>query len=181
VTGDPASGDEARPGADHAKGPGIDESLRALNSARREAFDATRGTGRALRRLIAADFALARSAFGRALAWSGAAIVFGASAWLLLTSALIALMQRNGMTWVQSLSIAGLISVAAAGFCAWRVGCFFDHTGMHATRRQLTRLGLFDEHDEDPDDDPLPPDIAAEVTLAEPPTTGPTAAGPGAR
>ena len=39
------------------KAPGLDESVRALNSARRQAVDASRGTGRALRRLIAADFA----------------------------------------------------------------------------------------------------------------------------
>jgi hypothetical protein len=25
------------------------------------------------------------------------------------------------------------------------VGRYFDYTGMHATRRQLSRLGLFDE------------------------------------
>ena len=34
---------------------------------------------------------------------------------------------------------------------------FFHHTGMHATRRQLSRLGLFDETDEAADDDAPPP------------------------
>ena len=32
-----------------------------------------------------------------------------------------------------------------AAFAAWKVGRYFDYTGMHATRRQLSRLGLFDE------------------------------------
>ena len=36
----------------------------------------------------------------------------------------------------------------------WRVSYFFHHTGMHATRRQLSRLGLFDEPaEDDPDAD----------------------------
>ncbi|TYT27028.1 phage holin family protein [Luteimonas viscosa] len=167
MTGDPASSDDAREGKHHTQAPGIDESLRALNSARREAFDATRGTGRALRRLIAADFALARSAFGRGLAWAGAATVFGASAWLLLTGTLIALMQRNGMSWLLSLAVAALVSVVAAVFSAWRVSRYFDYTGMHATRRQLTRLGLFDEDGSADDDDDDPPPGADAMASAE--------------
>jgi len=39
------------------------------------------------------------------------------------------------------------------------VSYFFHHTGMHATRRQLSRLGLFDEPSEDDPD--------AEVQLPE--------------
>lgn len=149
------------------KAPGLDESVRALNSARRQAVDASRGTGRALRRLIAADFALARSAFGRGLAWAGAATVFGASAWLLITGTLIALMQRSGMSWLTSLAIAAAVSVVAAVFSAWRVSRYFDYTGMHATRRQLTRLGLFDEDGSaDDDDDDPPPDISPEAAAA---------------
>ena len=37
MTGDPASSDDAREGKHHTQAPGIDESLRALNSARRAA------------------------------------------------------------------------------------------------------------------------------------------------
>lgn len=147
------------------KPPGIDESLRELNAARREAIDATRGSARELRRLFAADFALARSAFGRGLAWSGAAIVFGASGWLLLTGALIALLQGWGLSWLQSLSLGAVINVAAAGFAAWRVGRYFDYTGMHATRRQLSRLGLFEE-DAVVEDDPPPPGTAHDARPA---------------
>src|SRR5690606_40077764 len=60
-------------------------------------------TGRALRRLISADFALARSATGRAMAWVAIGVVFGASAWLLLMGALIVLLQRiDGISWLAS-------------------------------------------------------------------------------
>lgn len=150
--------------------PGLEESLRAIGSAGREAVDAGRGSARALRRLVSADFALARSAFGRGLAWAGAATVFGASAWLLLTGTLIALMQRGGMSWLASLALAALMSVLATAFSAWRVARYFDYTGMHATRRQLTRLGLFDEDgsgdDEDDDDAPPPAADAARAAAA---------------
>jgi hypothetical protein len=45
-------------------------------------------------------------------------------------------------------------SLAITGYAVWRVSYFFHHTGMHATRRQLSRLGLFDEPGaEDPDAD----------------------------
>ncbi len=100
---------------------------------------------RSLRRLASADFALARSAFGRALAWAGVAIVFGGLAWLLMAATLIALLQSWGLSWLQALLITSLLSLAVTGYAIWRVSYFFHHTGMHATRRQLSRLGLFDE------------------------------------
>lgn len=111
--------------------------------------------GRALRRLVSADMALARSSLGRALAWSAVSIVFGASTWLLAMGATIALLQAWGLSWLASLSIALLISLAVTGLAIWRTSVFFDYAGMHATRRQLARLGLFSEHDED--DDASPP------------------------
>ena len=163
-TANTGTGDRDRHDAS-ASSPGIDESLRALNAARRDTVDAARGTGRALRRLVAADLALARSAFGRGLAWAGAAIVFGASAWLLVAATLIALMQRYGLSWLASLSIAALLSLAVTGFAAWKVGRYFDYTGLHATRRQLSKLGVFDE-DETVDDDP-PPGTAHDARASE--------------
>lgn len=132
--------------------PRLDESIRQVGQAGRATVDSAKHTLRSLRRLASVDFALARSAFGRALAWSGVAIVFGASAWLLLAGTLIALMQRWGMSWFHSLLITSLISLAVTGYAIWRVSFFFRHTGMHATRRQLSRLGLYDEpSEEDPD------------------------------
>jgi len=171
VTGDvPHDGED---GAGEApSSPDLDESLRAINTARREAIGASRGTARALRRLVAADFALARGAAGRALAWIGAAVVFGASAWLLLTATLVALMQRGGLSWLQSLALATLLSVVAAAFAGWRASRYFEHVGMHATRRQLARMGLFHRNASDDDRDASPPGAAAATARPAGPAPG---------
>ncbi len=134
--------------------PGLDDSLREVGAAGKAALASAGDTGRALRRLVSADLALARSAFGRALAWAGVAIIFGASAWLLCAGALIALLQRLGWSWLQSLSVTALVSIGVTVLAAWKVGRYFDHTGLHATRRQLQRLGLFDEDEPDPEHGP---------------------------
>ena len=136
--------------------PDLTDSIRQVGDAGRDTLQSAGQTLRSLRRLASADFALARSAFGRALAWSGVAIVFGASAWLLLAATLIALLRSFGLSWLTSLLITSLASLAVTGYATWRVSYFFHHTGMHATRRQLSRLGLFDENDDDADDTPPP-------------------------
>ena len=127
-------------GAGGAPPPPLDESLRAVSDAGRATLGATADALRSLRALFSADIALARSALGRGIAWAGVAVVFGASAWLLITGALIALMQRFGFSWLQSLSLAAFVSLAMTAFAAWRVSRYFDYTGMHATRRQLSQL-----------------------------------------
>jgi len=125
---------------DPAATPPLDESIRQVGAAGRATADSAKHSLRSLRRLASADFALARSAFGRALAW------------LLLAATLIALLQSFGLSWLQALLITSLLSLAVTGYAIWRVSYFFHHTGMHATRRQLSRLGLFDEPtDDDPD------------------------------
>ncbi len=71
-----------------------------------------------------------------------------------MAATLIALLQSWGMSWLQALLITSLLSLLVTALAAWRVSFFFQHTGMHATRRQLSRLGLFDEpSEEDPDAD----------------------------
>ena len=146
---------------DPAETPSLDESVRQVSRASKATAEAAKHSLRSLRRLASADFALARSAFGRALAWAGVAIVFGGSAWLLTAATLIAVMQRLGLSWLQSLLITSVASLIVAAIAAWRVSYFFQHTGMHSTRRQLSRLGLFDEpSDEDPDADvTIPEDL----------------------
>src|SRR3546814_2816540 len=74
---------------------------------------------------------------GRALAWVAVAIVFGASAWLLVMGVLTALLHSLGLSWLASFAICAALSLGVTGFAAWRVSVFFDHAGMHATRRQL--------------------------------------------
>ena len=154
MTGEtPQAGAQAQ-GEDAArKPPGIDETVRTLGREGRATLDAALDTGRALRQLASADFALARSSLGRALAWTGVAIVFGASSWLLLMGALIALLQAFGLSWLAAIACAALLSLAVGGIAVWRVTVFFDMAGMHATRRQLSRLGMFNEDDDSDEDD----------------------------
>ncbi|MGH8028243.1 MAG: phage holin family protein, partial [Pseudoxanthomonas sp.] len=125
--------------------PHLDESVRRIGASGKAALDSAKDTGRALRSLVSADLALARSALGRALAWVAVGIVFGASAWLLVIAALIAVLQRLGWSWLQSLSFAAALSIAVTAVAVWRTILYFDRAGMHATRRQLSRLGIGDE------------------------------------
>ncbi|WP_144899972.1 phage holin family protein [Luteimonas cucumeris] len=142
---------EPDPPADDAREPPphLDESVRRIGAAGRASLDSALETGRALRKLVVADLALARSALGRALAWTGVAIVFGASSWLLLMAAAIALLQAWGWSWLAASAICAGLSLAVTVLAAWRVSCFFDHAGMHATRRQLRRLGIGDDDEEE--------------------------------
>ncbi|MGJ4803661.1 phage holin family protein [Luteimonas sp. SDU82] len=127
-------------GHDRAKAPGIDEALRDLNAARRETVAGARSTASALRELAAADFALARGALGRSLAWAGVAALLGSSAWLLLTVVLVAALNALGLDWVWALLLVAVAYLAAAGFCVWRMRGYLEHMDMRATRRQLSRL-----------------------------------------
>lgn len=125
-----------------ADAPGIDESVRRLADDAQSGWRAARETLQALRILVAADFSLARSALGRALACTGVAIAFGVSAWLLLMGALIAALKAAGMSWLGALLLTAALSAAvtlAAGLAAMR---YFEHTRMKATRRQFARLGF---------------------------------------
>ncbi|WP_310156176.1 phage holin family protein [Luteimonas sp. 3794] len=156
---EPAGSAERAPG----ETPHLDESIRRIRAAATETFSSGLDSGRALRKLMSADFALSRSALGRALAWSAVSVVFGASAWLLAMGAAIALLQSWGLSWLASISIATLISLIVTAIAAWRVSVFFDYAGMHATRRQLARLGMFSEagHDDDDEEAGLPASTSA--------------------
>lgn len=125
--------------------------MRRIGAAGRASLDSALDTGRALRKLVAADLALARSALGRALAWTGVAIVFGASSWLLLMAATIALLQASGWSWLASIAVCAVLSLIVTGVAAWRVSRFFDYAGMQATRRQLARLGIGGDDDDEHD------------------------------
>ena len=155
VTGDDPREDEPAGSAERAPGetPHLDESIRRIRAAAKETASSGLDSGRALRKLISADFALARSALGRGLAWAAVSVVFGASAWLLATAAGVALMQRFGLSWLASLSIAAVFNLAITALAAWRTSRFFDYMGLHATRRQLSRMGLFDEYGDEHGDD----------------------------
>lgn len=147
VGGERAAGDGREP----RQGPlPIEDAWREIGDAGREGVAAALDTGRALRGLLIADLALARSALGRAMLWVAVAIVFGASSWLLLMAALIALLQGMlGWSWLGSMSAAAGLSLVVTAVGAWQALRYFEYTRLSATRRQLRRMGL--GHDDDDD------------------------------
>ena len=72
------------------------------------------------------------------------------------------------LSWLSALALATVFNLIITGVAAWRAARFFDYMGLHATRRQLSRLGLFDEHGEDVDG-PVP----ATTPTAAPPAGEP--------
>lgn len=165
--------DTATPGppdaAEHeAAAPDIAEALREFGASGRAGLNAAKDVAKALRILVAADFALARSAFGRTLAMTGVAIAFGASTWLLLMATLIiALTSGLGWSWPLSLLLTAVMSAVATALAGWLAIHYFEHTRMQATRRQFARLGLGELADFMPDPDSHESTEAASVRVAD--------------
>ena len=123
--------------------PGIADAFRELGDTGRATWAAGREAVTAFNILFKADLSLARSAFGRTLAFTALGIVFGASAWLLLMAALVAWLSLFwGWAWPLSLVVCGGASLIVAALTAWGATRYFEHTRMRATRRQLARLGI---------------------------------------
>ncbi|MEO6226524.1 MAG: phage holin family protein [Thermomonas sp.] len=134
--------------------PGIAEALREFSASGRAGLKSAHDVAKALRILVAADFSLARSAFGRTLALTGVAIAFGASAWLLLMASIIMALTRGlGWSWTLALLLTAAISVVATALAGWWATRYFEFTRMQATRRQFARLGLGELADFMPDAD----------------------------
>ncbi|GAB1596790.1 phage holin family protein [Lysobacter claricitrinus] len=133
------------PGVSHgdAPPPDLEESLRQVVAAGRSSLSAANDASKAFRSLVAADISLARSALGRTLAFTGLAIAFGASAWLLLMASVISvLVGRVGLSWTVALLICAIVSVVLCALAAWMSIRYFEHTRLQASRRQLARLGF---------------------------------------
>jgi uncharacterized membrane protein YqjE len=166
----PSTPGAGRPGP----APDLGESLREISAVGRAGLKATSDAAKAMRILVSADLSLARSAFGRTLAFTGVAIAFGASAWMLLMAALTAaLHDALSWSWTLSLGACALLSIVVTAFGVWRSMHYFEHTRMQATRRQLARLGIGELADYMPDaDSPQSTKQAAEqvadVTEGEP-------------
>ncbi len=156
--------------------PDIAEALREFRASGLAGLKAANDVTKSLRILISADFALARSAFGRTLAFMGVAIAFGASSWLLLMATLIVTLTRTfGWSWAMALLLTALLSVVATAFAGWRAVHYFEHTRMRATRRQLARLGMGELADYMPDADSHESTEAAADRVAEVATEAPAA------
>jgi membrane protein implicated in regulation of membrane protease activity len=123
--------------------PSIDDAARELRETGKATLSAGRDAGKALRILLSADISLARSAFGRTLAFSGVAIAFGASAWLLLMAALVAWLGAGlGVPWSLALLLTAALSAIVAVLGTRSAMGYFEHTRLKASRRQLARLGF---------------------------------------
>lgn len=123
--------------------PDLGESLRQVGAAGRAGLGAASDAAKAFRSLLSADVSLARSAFGRTLAFTGVAIAFGASAWLLLMATLIVFLNGQfGWSWALALLVTALLSLAITAVAGWQGIAYFEHTRLQATRRQLARLGI---------------------------------------
>jgi hypothetical protein len=146
------SGDTGQAPGDRAPAPDLFESIREIRDAGRSGVSAAGDAAKAFRTLLSADVALARSAMGRAVAFVSIAVAFGASAWLLLMTALIiALVRQLGWPWSVALLATAGLSLAVTGYGAWRAMYYYEHTRMRATRRQLARLGFGELADYTPD------------------------------
>lgn len=139
--------DAAAPGDDAT--PSLDESLRRVGKAGKDSLSSAVATAKSLRRLVLADFALARASLARAMVWMSVAAAFGVSSWLLLMGALIALLQRLGLSWLGALSVAAGLSLAITALGVWQTLRYFGFSRMDATRRQLKAMGLGDDDEED--------------------------------
>lgn len=149
---DQAYAESPQPGT--GPGPDIVEALREFSAGSKAGYKAATDVAKSLRILLAADLSLARSAFGRTLAFTGAAIAFGASSWLLLMATLIVFLTRElGWSWPLSLLVTALVSCIATGLAGWMATRYFEHTRMRATRRQFARLGVGELADFMPDAD----------------------------
>ena len=148
-----AQGDDgAAAGGSTPSGPDLVETLRQLGASGSAGANAARDAAKAFRTLLTADVSLARSALGRSVALTGVAIVFGASTWLLLMSALIVvLVRQGGLSWGAALLACALISGVVTGLAVWWAQRYFEHTRMKATRRQLARIGIGELADFTPD------------------------------
>lgn len=147
--------------------PDLSEALRELGATGRAGLGAASDAAKALRILVSADISLARSAFGRTLAFTGIAIAFGTAAWLLVVATLTTLMQRwFGWSWALSIGLSALASIAITVYAGWQAMQYFEHTRLQATRRQLARLGIGELEDLMPKPDS--PVSAREATEALP-------------
>lgn len=131
-------------GADNvAAPPELDEALRQVMAAGRSSMGAVSDASKAFRSLIVADISLARSAFGRSVAFTGLAIAFGASAWLLLmASGVVLLRMQAGLSWTLALLACAALSLVVCALAVWGATHYFEHTRLKASRRQLARLGF---------------------------------------
>ena len=129
---------EAEPGAGQGAGP-LPDDARAVLAAARDAAAAHVGALQALRRLFAAEVALAKVALVQALVFLLLAMVMLATAYGLLTALLVAGLRSAGAPWPLAIAIPLVLSLALCGLAAWRARAVLRHADFEGTRRQIAR------------------------------------------
>jgi uncharacterized membrane protein YqjE len=126
--------------------PDVAQAAKLLGQAGVEVGRSAWEAMRHLRTLFAADLSLSRSAFGMTLAWAGAGIALGASAWLFFMTLLVLWLQSTGWVgWVGAVTLPAVVSAIGAAICVWRAVDVFGDTRLDATRRQLEKLGMAED------------------------------------
>ena len=118
--------------------PPLTESARAVYEAARTVASALGGNVSALRRLIAADLALARAAVVEGIVLLAAVAVLFGTAWALLTTLVVYGLHKAGVPWVFAMAVPLLVSSALGAVAAWRAKNAIRHADMDASRRQFT-------------------------------------------
>src|ERR1700741_272532 len=117
----------SNPDAGKPRAPDLAESLRQVGDAGRAGLKAANDAAKALRILVSADLSLARSAFGRTLAFTGVAIAFGGSAWMLLMATPTAVLHDAlDWSWPLSLAACAALSIVVTAFGMWRAMHYFE-------------------------------------------------------
>lgn len=119
-----------------AAGP-LGEDARAVAGAARGAAAAYAAGFHALRRLFAAEVALAREAMVHALVWLLLAMVMLGTAYALLTALLVAGLHALGLPMPLAIALPLLLSVAGAAFAALKARALLRLADFEGTRRQL--------------------------------------------
>ncbi|MBS7458225.1 phage holin family protein [Coralloluteibacterium stylophorae] len=157
---------------------GVTDDLRALQAAGLAVLRQFADTFSALRALLRADMALARSAVVGALVLASTGVLFGVIGLLLATALVVAcLVAYAGLSWPAALviTLAGALLLAVlAGLLAWRS---LRDANFAATRRQLARM-RGREPDPDMPEPPAGSGDASAPAAASAPGPGPAVAEP---
>jgi MFS family permease len=129
--------------------PPLTEAARSVYEAARTLAGACGGSFTALRRLVAADMALARQAMIQGLVLLLIAGIMAGTTWVLLIALLVWVMLKAGVGWGWAIALPLLVSVALGVFAFLQAAKALRLADMDASRRQLTLwFGTPDEAEE---------------------------------
>lgn len=129
--------------------PPLGESARTVYEAARNVAGAWGGNFAALRRLLLADIALAKTALVHGLVLLFAAAILFGTAWVLLTLLAVWGLHLAGAGWGWAIAVPMIVSVGLGAFAIWQAAKALQLADLDASRRQLTLwFGTPDEVEE---------------------------------